>query len=161
MATQNEVSAYYGQRVRVRACGLCWEEDRVLMVNHRGVTRGDFWAPPGGGIDFGLSAEETVAKELLEETGLQVSVGDFLFACEQIRPPLHSVELFFAVRRTAGTLRVGNDPELPIISDVRFLSFPEIMALPPADVHGIFRHARTASSLRELRGFHRLTGNIH
>ena len=43
--------------------------ERILLVHFR-FPRGSFWATPGGGIDEGETPEQTVARELDEETGL-------------------------------------------------------------------------------------------
>ena len=133
------------------------EDDKVLMVNHRMHDAGVLWSPPGGGLNFGEHAVECLKREIREETGLEADVLEFLFACEYIGHPLHAVELFFSVVRRQGTLTTGFDPEAPatgqIIRDVRFLSFGEIIALPPGQRHGVFSHAKNTHDLLELRGF--------
>jgi len=94
---EDTVHSYYGNRLRVRACGICIVNEKLLMVNHSGLTDGNFWAPPGGGIQLNESATDCLKREIAEETGLTVEVTKFLFACELISKPLHSVELFFLV----------------------------------------------------------------
>ena len=101
----------FGNQLRVRICGVCVTENRILLVNHSNIGNGDFWAPPGGGMQFGESAEACLKREFLEETGLIVEMGDFLFACELINKPLHALELFFTVILTGGRLKKGFDPE--------------------------------------------------
>ena len=148
-----EVAKIYGNRVRVRACGLCWQNEKLLMVNHSGLTNLDFWAPPGGGVEFGKSIHASLTKEFEEETGLMVAPLKFAFACEYIQHPLHSVELFFHVKLKGGNLKTGADPELQIIRDVKFLSFAELLSLPPDSVHGIIKRAQSPAELRDLTGF--------
>ncbi len=150
---QPEINNIYGNKIRVRACGLCWQGDQLLMVNHQGITAGDFWAPPGGGLEFGESVDQRLRREFLEETGLHVSVGDFRFACEFIRGPLHAIELFFEVTAVKGALTKGNDPELAIIQDVKFLAPPGIRDIPAPSLHGIFRFVPSAEDLKTLSGF--------
>lgn len=147
------IATVYGNKVRVRVCGLCWQEDNLLMVNHQGLADGDFWAPPGGGLAFGESAQRCLEREFVEETGLSVGKGRFLFACEFRREPLHAIELFFEVSQQGGTLMKGDDPELPIIHEVRFMSSDEIATIPAASLHGIFSLVPTARDLRTLTGF--------
>ncbi|HEX7016403.1 MAG TPA: NUDIX hydrolase [Cyclobacteriaceae bacterium] len=152
-----EIDRIYGNRVRVRACGICWEGDCVLVVNHRGLTDGDFWAPPGGGVEFGASVPETIEREFREETGLEVSTGRHMCVFEYLNTPLHAVELFFEVDRRGGTLRTGTDPELPserqIIMDARFMSFEELTAVKAEEKHGIFRIFSTPEKLRKAKGY--------
>src|SRR5262245_14317046 len=144
----DKVVQVYGSRLRVRACGICWKDERLLMVNHDSLTSAGFWAPPGGGIDFGMSAAETLKKEFMEETGLTILPGQFRFGCEFIQKPLHSIELFFEASIISGTLKTGTDPELPIIRDVRFMSPADIAAIPAHELHGIFRLIGSPADLK-------------
>lgn len=150
------IESLYGNRIRIRVCGLCWQDGRLLMVSHRGVAEGAFWAPPGGGLEFGESIHQRLQQEFLEETGLRVSVGTLQFACEFVRKPLHALELFFDVSITGGALRKGQDPELAIIDEVRFLSASEVAAIPVAQLHGVFSRISSLDELKTVRGFLRL-----
>lgn len=155
-----EIVKKYGNRVRLRVCGLCWEQDQLLMVNHIGITPGSFWAPPGGGIEFNQTAQESLIREFKEETNLSVTIGQFKFACEFINKPLHAVELFFEVFKAGGKLMVGKDPESEpghqILQDVRWLNFSQIQAIPEDERHGIFRLVQSVQELKTLNGFYRI-----
>lgn len=155
---ENEIREVYGNRVRIRACGLCWQGDRLLLLNHRHLGPANFWSPPGGGIDFGQSAEETVVREFAEESGISVEVGTFRFAAEFIRPPLHAIELFFEVATLSGTPTVGTDPEthLQLLTDAQFMTWSEIQQMPAHERHGIFSIVKSADDLRKLSGCIRL-----
>jgi 8-oxo-dGTP diphosphatase len=156
----SEITQKYGNRVRLRACGLCWKDDALLMVNHRFLTSGDFWAPPGGGVEFGQSAQEALEREVKEETNVIISAGCLLFTCEFIKPPLHAVELFFEANHITGEPLLGSDPESAtgnqIITAVAYLPYDAILKIPADERHGIFRLAKTADELRKLTGFYRL-----
>lgn len=151
-----ELIEVYGNRVRIRVCGVCWVDGRLLLVNHSSLTTSDFWAPPGGGVEFGTTLDKNLQREVLEETGLEVRVEEFLFACEYLKEPLHSVEMYFRVSILNGELVTGNDPELPIIKDVRFVSEAEIAKIPDECLHGILRLARTETDFRKLTGFYKI-----
>jgi 8-oxo-dGTP diphosphatase len=152
----DSVQKMYGNILRIRACGLCIENDQLLLVNHMGLTNGDFWAPPGGGMQFGEVATDCVVREFLEETGLVVEVRDFLFACEFMKEPLHALELFFLVKKVGGQLLKGIDPESgsnQIIKEVKFMDWGEIDRLNKGNLHGIFGRVEQASKIIELRGY--------
>lgn len=156
---KNPVHEQFGNRVRVRVCGLAVQDDSLLLVNHKYMGPENFWSPPGGGVVFNESAEQALQREFLEETGLTVTVTDFLFACEVLRSPLHAIELFFSVSVKGGELITGNDPEMgnhQIIKDVRFFGWDQIASLPEPTVHGIFQKMANPSKILDLRGYFKL-----
>ncbi len=53
------------------------ERGRVLVVR-RTYSREEPWALPGGWLEGGESIEDSLERELLEETGLQVRVGKII-----------------------------------------------------------------------------------
>lgn len=155
----NSVQEFYGNRLRTRVCGLCMEKDAILLMNHRSIREGDFWAPPGGGIEFGESAEACLMREFMEETGLTIKICDFLFACEFINKPLHSVELFFRVERIGGELKLGKDPEMnnnQILEQVRFITWNELDQMKIESLHGIFRIVTKKCEITHLNGYFKL-----
>jgi len=153
-----EIAHFYGNKTRLRVCGLCFHQDKILVVNHKGLATDNFWAPPGGGIHFGEPVETALVREFLEETGLLIAPKRFLFVCEFIHEPLHALELFFEVEKRGGELRTGHDPETihNVIGDVRFQSFAELMAQKEDERHGIFRLTTSVEELKNLRGFYRI-----
>lgn len=155
-----EVEKIYGNRVRVRICGICIKDDKILLIHHKGVgEKGSLWAPPGGGLDFGEAAEQTLVREYKEETGLDIVVREFLFTNEFLAPPLHSIELFFRIEVTGGTMAKGKDPEMSdqrqIIQDLRYWHFDEIIQQDPLLFHSILRNVKNPSQLLGYRGFRR------
>lgn len=153
-----EIIENFGNRVRVRACGICWMDNKLLMINHKHLTANNFWAPPGGGIELGQPIEQCLKQEFEQETGFVVNVGEFLFGTEFVQLPLHAVELFFVVSIVEGDQKIGHDPELSrdkqIISEVSFLSADEIDAIPFDQKHGIFKHCQKTKQLNNLSGFY-------
>lgn len=155
---RQQVVKLYGNRLRTRVCGLYREDNRLLMVRHRGIGPTDtFWCPPGGGTQFGETAIEAIRREFVEETGLHVSVGPMLFVNEFLAPPLHALELFFEVEAIGGSLSLGMDPEMDadgqIISEVRLMTFDEIKAYPPNEVHTLFAQCQSLDDVFRLRGY--------
>jgi 8-oxo-dGTP diphosphatase len=149
----------FGNQVRLRACGICINEGRILLINHRGLYSRDFWAPPGGGVHFGEQAEEALKREFKEECLTNIEVGGFLFACEFVRPPLHAIELFFEIKLIDKPM-LGMDPELKdeqILSDLKFVKEEELRTFESINLHGIFEKHRNPSALLELRGFFTIT----
>jgi 8-oxo-dGTP diphosphatase len=154
----DQINEIYGNRVRLRTCGLLVKDECLLMVNHYSLSKGDFWAPPGGGVHFRERAQEGLKREFLEETGLNVTIGDHLFTCEFIRDPLHAVELFFKVDLVDGVMHTGHDPELAatdqIIQDVRFLPWTVLQGLNKETLHGAFGLIHRPADILQLNGYH-------
>jgi 8-oxo-dGTP diphosphatase len=150
-----EIAEIYGNKVRLRVMGLCWRQDALLLVGHD-LGSNDFWAPPGGGVEFGETLEGALKREFLEETRLEVSVGKFLFGCEFLKKPLHAVELFFEVTHISGEVKTGIDPELQIVRGAKFFSPEEIRRIPASGIHGIFSTVESPDRLRYLSGFYRI-----
>ncbi len=130
----------YKNKVRLRACGILIEENRILLVRHIGLgSDGFLWSPPGGGLEFGESSFESVEREFLEETGLQVSTENFILFHEHLSTDLHAVELFFKVKNNGGLLRLGTDPEKAldqqILVELKFWSLSEIQCQPATQFH--------------------------
>jgi 8-oxo-dGTP diphosphatase len=152
----SQIAGIYGNKVRVRVCGVLIENGRILMVRHKGISDGSFWSPPGGGLEFGESVEEGLKREFIEETGLSVEIGRFRFGCQLVKPPIHAVELFFNVTRTGGTLIRGTDPEIQIVEEVAFSDFETLTSLSGTEKHGIFAIATTMEAFDRLNGFYTL-----
>ena len=91
------------------------EGGRILLVlRGRGAYAG-FWAVPGGRQRFGEPMRAAVAREVLEETGLVVEVGDPVWVGDIIdrasRPAWHYAIVDFAATVVGGELSAGDDAE--------------------------------------------------
>lgn len=109
-------------RIAVRA--LILHEDRLLLVNAYPGARLGLWCAPGGGCEAGQSLPDNLAREVMEETGLTISVGPPVLVNEFHDPDtgFHQIDLFFRCSLVAGTLDdTWTDPE-GVVTDRRFFS---------------------------------------
>lgn len=139
----------YGNHIRIRVCGVCIEDGKILLLNHIGIRENsDFWCPPGGGLQFGETIEDCLKREFLEETNTEISVGKFLKVHEFVNPPFHAVELFYEVKIISGIAIIGIDPEMEeqIISDLRWFSLDEILEKSEKEIHVIVLNLNLGSS---------------
>jgi 8-oxo-dGTP diphosphatase len=155
---KNEIIHSFGNKLRIRVCGICMEENTVLLVKHHSIGEsGILWAPPGGGMVFGETAEDALKREFLEETGLIISVEKFLCVNEYLTPPLHAIELFFVVNKTGGTLKMGIDPELQadkqIITELTWTAIDQIQHIPKNEIHSLFQNIKNKEDLSSLNGY--------
>ncbi|MGF9692104.1 NUDIX hydrolase [Rhizobium sp. 0TCS1.26] len=64
---------------QMRVAGLGFRDGHVLV--HRAVHE-PFWTFPGGGAEIGETSEQTLAREMVEELGVQVRVRRLLWMVE-------------------------------------------------------------------------------
>jgi 8-oxo-dGTP diphosphatase len=118
--------------VRLAARAVIVEEGRLLIVNAWPDGKSPLMCAPGGGVEPGQSLPENLAREVYEETGLTIEVGQPCMINEFHDPGsgFHQVEVFFRCRIIAGA-RTGNwtDPE-GIVTERRWVTEDELAALP-------------------------------
>jgi ADP-ribose pyrophosphatase YjhB (NUDIX family) len=59
---------------------------RVLLIRRGRPPQAGHWAIPGGKVRLGETMTAAVKREVMEETGLEVEVGDVVWAGESIGP---------------------------------------------------------------------------
>jgi len=155
---EEKIIEKFGNKLRVRVCGILIEKGKILLIRHKSLGKnGVLWAPPGGGMLFAESAEETIKREFEEETGLKIQVERFLFTHEFLKPPLHAIELFFEVSRLGGTLNTGYDPEMKkneqIITDAAYLDLDQIKEIGNDSMHNVLRKVTNLKDLLYLDGY--------
>lgn len=101
------------------------EDDRMLLVKRGREPGKGLWAVPGGKVEWGEEMKEAARREVLEETGLVVEIGDIVWVGEAIGDDHHLVLIDFAARAVGGTLAAADDAE-----DVRWVPIAEADQLP-------------------------------
>jgi 8-oxo-dGTP diphosphatase len=150
-----ELSQKFGNRIRVRVCGLLFDEERLLLVRHHGIgAENILWLPPGGGVEFGERMEDALIREFKEETGMKIQVNRLLTMHEYIESPLHAIEFFFLVTADPHQRPAkGTDPELKekqIIQEVKYVTFNELAVMPGRIKHQILENIDSAKALLNL-----------
>lgn len=108
---------------------LVYDDQRRLLLIQRGHAPDEGrWSLPGGRVEPGESDPVAVAREVAEETGITIEVGDLVGTVERDGPNgvLYVIRDYEA-ERTGGTLTPGDDAR-----DARFVNRDEFDALPTA-----------------------------
>ena len=160
----DSIESQFGRKVRIRVCGVLVENNKILLVEHKGFgPLGSLFIPPGGGLEYGETTEACLEREYLEETGLKVKTEEFLFAHEFIKAPLHAMELFFRVSRISGDLKLGSDPEMPtdkqVIASIGFYSASDLSEVNPELLHNMLQKEPDPVKFEHLRGFFKFVVN--
>jgi len=113
-------------RLAVRALILD-DSGRLLVVNAYPDGLSDLWAAPGGGVHAGASLPDNLAREVMEETGLPIAVGEPCLVNEFHDPASgwHQVEIFFRARPLGPLAADWTDPE-GIVTRRRFVTRDEL-----------------------------------
>jgi 8-oxo-dGTP diphosphatase len=118
----------YPDRPLVGVGGVVIEDGQALLIRRGAEPLRGHWSIPGGTLELGETLVEGVARELLEETGLEVRVLDVIEVFDRIyiddgaaaktpksRPRFHYVIVDYLCERLRGRAVAGSD-----VTDVAF-----------------------------------------
>jgi NAD+ diphosphatase len=116
--------ASFYPRINPAVIMLVEREGRILLAHNRNF-RGAFYSCLAGFVDPGESLEEAVAREVLEETGIEVE--RITYFASQPWPFPSQLMVGFTAQHAGGEIRLGGDPE---IEDARWFGRDEMPQLP-------------------------------
>jgi 8-oxo-dGTP diphosphatase len=107
----------YPRRPVVGVGAVVLDARRVLLIRRAQEPLKGQWSLPGGGVELGETLEQAVAREVLEETGLEVDVGPIVDVLDRItrdddgRVQHHYVLVDFVCRPSGGILASASDAD--------------------------------------------------
>ncbi len=89
------------------------KEGKILIARRKKEdSMADKWEFPGGEIESNETPEECLKRELFEEFGIDVEVGEFIGSSRALSPP-HSIELMaYRVSHISGEFRPAAHQEI-------------------------------------------------
>jgi ADP-ribose pyrophosphatase YjhB (NUDIX family) len=124
------VTREYPARPIVGVGVVVWHGDRVLLVRRGKAPRWGQWSLPGGAQQLGETVAEAARREVEEEVGLEVALGEIVATVDLIeRDPhgrirYHYTLIDFVAEAPRAALQPGSDA-----ADARWFSIEEIEAL--------------------------------
>lgn len=125
----------YPEQPVVGIGGVVIEDGRTLLIRRGSEPLRGQWSIPGGTLELGESLQAGVARELLEETGLEVRVLELIEVFDRVfpqgprddggpgrRPKFHYVIVDYLCERISGEARAGSD-----VTDVAFATEDELV----------------------------------
>lgn len=128
--TDERAEREYPKRPIPSVAACVFKDDRILLIKRGTPPSKDRWSVPGGAIELGESFSETAKRELNEECGIEIEVGEifdvenFIVHDEQKRIQYHYIITYLIAKYTSGEIRPGPD-EL----DVRWVTREELLNL--------------------------------
>ena len=111
----------------VRVAAVVVRDGRVLLARHE--KRGEcYWVLPGGAVEPGETVAEALVRELREEAGLEIEVGELLFVNDGYRPEAEMVAVYFAAK-TKGELPEARRSDEKVLREVRWFAPEELTGL--------------------------------
>ena len=105
----------YPARPIVGVGGVAFVDGRVVLIKRRFEPMAGRWSLPGGTLELGERLHDGLAREMREETGLEVEVGPLVELFDRItrdedgRVRFHYVLADYLCTPVGGTLAAGSD----------------------------------------------------
>jgi 8-oxo-dGTP diphosphatase len=126
MSDTDDLDQSSALEVSLGVAGVVVEGGCLLLVRRARPPGQGSWSLPGGKVAAGESLEEAVAREVLEETGLEVTVGQLLGTAEIHQEGYHYVVLdFVASPCSPGLVLIPGDDAL----EARWVALGDVASL--------------------------------
>lgn len=112
------------------ANGVVVDDDRVLLTRRAHDPWNGMWCSPGGFCNVGEHPMDTVVREVREETGLRVAVGDYVgtwvdvYADDQSDPDAEVITVQYYVATVVGEHAPRADPAE--VSEIAWFTWDEL-----------------------------------
>ena len=112
-------------------------DDRLVLIRRDQEPARGYWTFPGGAVELGEPLEDAVRREVLEETGLQVELGDVAAVVDHVARDeagavrYHYIIVDYHARPVGSALQPGSD-----VSDARWFALEDLDGLQMTEKAG-------------------------
>jgi 8-oxo-dGTP diphosphatase len=110
----------------ITADGILLKDNQILLVQRKNEPFKGKWALPGGFVEYEEKTEDTVVREVFEETGLKTKIRELagVYSDPKRDPRGHTITVVYVLERSGGKLKAGDDA-----SDVKFFKVNKLPVL--------------------------------
>ncbi len=97
--------------IRVTVDAVIVEKGKILLIKRGRPPYKDFWALPGGFVEYGETVEDAVVREVKEETGLTCGIVRLsgVYSAPDRDPRGHTISVAFVMSVKRGDISPGDD----------------------------------------------------
>ena len=106
--------------------GIIYDNNKILLIKRRNNPFQGKWALPGGFVEYGEKTEDSVVREISEETGLNTRVNKLIgvYSDPDRDPRGHTVTVVYELLMISGKIESGDDA-----CDIKFFEIDNLPEL--------------------------------
>lgn len=91
--------------------GVIIENKKILLIKRKNNPFKDQWALPGGFVEYNERVEDSVVREVFEETGLKTKIIELfgVYSDPKRDPRAHTITLVYLLQKISGKLEGKDD----------------------------------------------------
>ena len=109
--------------IRITVDALIVERGKILLIKRAKDPYRDFWALPGGFVEYGETAENAVTREAKEETGLDCEIVSLagVYSAPDRDPRGHIISVAYLMKVKNGIISAADDAKDALWFDINEL----------------------------------------
>jgi mutator protein MutT len=106
---------------KVIGAAVIWRDGKILIDRRKpGGTMGSLWEFPGGKVEPGETISDCILREIREELGITIAVGEPLITIE------HTYDTFVVVLHVHHCQHVEGEPQTIECDEIRYVTVDEL-----------------------------------
>ena len=123
---QRQIKREFPDQPVVAVGAFIVKDGQVLLVQRGHEPRKGLWTVPGGVVELGESLHDAIRREVQEETGLEIEVGDVVTVVDRITPGESGPQYHYVIIDYAARWLAGDAQALTDVDAVRWVAPGEI-----------------------------------